>query len=241
VTQLTVTECRQCGETDTNRVRQGSRGMCRPCYERSRKDHRKCEALQCEAPSVGRLCHRHQRFMRLYGLLEPIRFARLRYCSVEHCYEPHKAAGLCSLHYQRSRKNYVDRPEVFACRLCGSQWGGKGRGPRPEFCKACNEYLGHIQRRYGLDRDTYFRIGEQQSWCCAICGAPDGGPSSSKKFRLVVDHCHDSSEVRGLLCMTCNSGLGMFADNAEWLYVAADYVERWLPIKAPDATCAQAN
>lgn len=164
--------------------------------------------------------------MRLYGFLEPIRFARIRYCSVDHCYEPHKANGLCQLHDDRARKGIVERPNSIICALCGGLSEVGLRGALSEFCKACTEYLGHIQRNYGLEREAYFRLGEQQAWCCAICATPDGGPSGSKRRRLVVDHCHNSSEVRGLLCMTCNAGLGMFADNAEFLYSAADYIER---------------
>lgn len=41
-----------------------------------------------------------------------------------------------------------------------------------------------------------------------------------------MDHCHDSSRIRGLLCHTCNSGIGKLRDNPELLRKAADYLER---------------
>ena len=34
---------------------------------------------------------------------------------------------------------------------------------------------------------------------------------------MSVDHCHSGGHVRGLLCNSCNIGLGMFKDNIESL------------------------
>jgi hypothetical protein len=36
-----------------------------------------------------------------------------------------------------------------------------------------------------------------------------------------VDHRHDSGDIRGLLCFTCNAGLGMFDHGGERLARAA--------------------
>jgi hypothetical protein len=52
---------------------------------------------------------------------------------------------------------------------------------------------------------------------CAICKADAD--------RLMVDHCHETEAVRGLLCMACNFGLGWFKDNPDALRNAASYVE----------------
>lgn len=42
---------------------------------------------------------------------------------------------------------------------------------------------------------------------------------------LVVDHCHETGKVRGLLCRTCNMGLGQLKDDPARLRRLADYVE----------------
>lgn len=50
---------------------------------------------------------------------------------------------------------------------------------------------------------------------CVICG--DAG-------KLVVDHNHQTGEVRGLLCNHCNRGLGHFRDDPLLLEFAAQYL-----------------
>lgn len=48
-----------------------------------------------------------------------------------------------------------------------------------------------------------------QSNVCAICGQNRG--------RLVIDHCHATGRIRGLLCTPCNSFLGRIHDSVEAL------------------------
>ena len=42
----------------------------------------------------------------------------------------------------------------------------------------------------------------------------------------VIDHNHKTNKIRGLLCPTCNSGLGMFQDSTSVLYRAAEYLSK---------------
>lgn len=41
---------------------------------------------------------------------------------------------------------------------------------------------------------------------------------------LVLDHNHETEEVRGLLCRNCNSGLGLFKDDIDNFARAIDYL-----------------
>lgn len=70
-------------------------------------------------------------------------------------------------------------------------------------------------RGYGLDESDYNEMYEAQDGTCKIC---------NQDLRLVVDHCHESGKVRGLLCNQCNIGLGAFYDNIERLQVAINYL-----------------
>ncbi|MFI6356976.1 endonuclease VII domain-containing protein [Streptomyces sp. NPDC050743] len=74
-------------------------------------------------------------------------------------------------------------------------------------------------RQYGADADTIRAMWESQGRRCAICRA-----AIAERFN--VDHCHASSKIRGLLCLQCNTGLGLFADTPERLRAAADYLDR---------------
>ena len=58
----------------------------------------------------------------------------------------------------------------------------------------------------------------EQNACCAICKEFMQSPH--------IDHCHKTGKVRGLLCQTCNSGLGMFHDQPDQLRAAAEYLEK---------------
>jgi hypothetical protein len=41
----------------------------------------------------------------------------------------------------------------------------------------------------------------------------------------MVDHCHKTGIVRGLLCVQCNLAIGQFNDNPEIVKIAAKYLE----------------
>lgn len=41
----------------------------------------------------------------------------------------------------------------------------------------------------------------------------------------VIDHCHATGNVRGLLCMACNSMLGYAKDNIQTLSSAIQYLK----------------
>jgi hypothetical protein len=51
-------------------------------------------------------------------------------------------------------------------------------------------------------------------------------------FELVVDHDHNTGAVRGLLCHSCNTGLGHLGDSVETLARALDYLQN-CPSESP--------
>jgi hypothetical protein len=74
----------------------------------------------------------------------------------------------------------------------------------------------HLRRRYGLGADEVAEMIEDQGRVCAIC---------LRKPAAHVDHEHGSGEVRGILCFTCNVGLGNFGDDPELMARAVDYLK----------------
>jgi len=75
-------------------------------------------------------------------------------------------------------------------------------------------------KRYRLTLDEYNEILRKQKGVCAICYG-----LCTKQKHLSVDHCHETNEVRGLLCNACNNLLGRAKDDPDILRNAADYLE----------------
>ena len=64
-------------------------------------------------------------------------------------------------------------------------------------------------KAYGITPEDYDRMLEEQGGRCAMCRTDDpGGHGGVKHFH--VDHDHETGVVRGLLCDTCNRGLGTY-------------------------------
>jgi hypothetical protein len=76
--------------------------------------------------------------------------------------------------------------------------------------------------RYGLTPEMEAAILVDQGGVCGLCGGPPP---------LVVDHCHKTKMVRGLLCSRCNRGLGMLGDDVDGLLRALTYLSRKTPGK----------
>lgn len=53
---------------------------------------------------------------------------------------------------------------------------------------------------------------------CEICGGVDK--------RLVVDHCHKTGKLRGVLCLRCNFALGYFSDDVSLMEKSIEYLKR---------------
>jgi len=74
---------------------------------------------------------------------------------------------------------------------------------------------------YNITLEDYNKMFNEQNGCCAICNTNQ----NDLVKKLAVDHCHSSLKIRGLLCHYCNTGLGMFKDNTQFLIKAADYLD----------------
>lgn len=107
------------------------------------------------------------------------------------------------------------------------EWGENNAEYFSDYLKSWRENNKEKQRVYHLKRYNptpagYDNIATQQEWKCAICTID----SSMTKRGLFVDHCHSTSEVRGLLCGNCNLMIGYAKDNQEVLMAAINYLNR---------------
>jgi hypothetical protein len=74
--------------------------------------------------------------------------------------------------------------------------------------------------RYKVSLDFIMALYVSQDKCCAICRTPIDFDNSR------IDHSHVTGEVRGILCTSCNTGIGLLQDNPEILESAAEYIRR---------------
>lgn len=109
-----------------------------------------------------------------------------------------------------------------SCVMCSASYmvsrGGQGRHVTTcsPSCDRARRLLTQKLGVYGLSRAEWDVMVAKAGGRCAAC------------FRetkdLVIDHCHDTGKVRGLICQACNSGLGLLGDTAEGLWAAQVYL-----------------
>ena len=78
----------------------------------------------------------------------------------------------------------------------------------------------YVLRKYGITLAEKKKIKDEQENKCKICYQ-----NFSSDVEPHVDHCHTTGEIRGLLCIRCNLGLGYFQDNPLALVRAAEYLK----------------
>jgi hypothetical protein len=66
------------------------------------------------------------------------------------------------------------------------------------------KYEQDLKYKFGMSFEQYEQMLVKQNYCCAICRKHFGEFSK----RLCVDHCHITDKIRGLLCDSCNRGIG---------------------------------
>jgi hypothetical protein len=80
--------------------------------------------------------------------------------------------------------------------------------------------------KYNLTSEQYNLMVKNQNECCAICNTKMIGPREP-----AIDHCHNTGQVRGLLCSSCNIALGHMKDDINRLENAIAYLKKTKKIK----------
>jgi len=89
-------------------------------------------------------------------------------------------------------------------------------------CKECHYKSVRKNKlaQYGMTSKEYDDLLLHQNGKCAICRK-----SPTSKKRLAVDHNHDTGEIRGLLCSSCNLMIGNAKNSPFVLERAINYLE----------------
>lgn len=114
----------------------------------------------------------------------------------------------------------AERPEEYQRHLAESrERAAKWRKENPDKVAEGNKK--HRFYKYGLSDVAIAHLYASQDGKCAICQKLidlDG--------KWVIDHDHDTGDVRGILCFPCNVALGQFQDSPAMLMRAIEYLER---------------
>lgn len=113
------------------------------------------------------------------------------------------------------------------CKRCQALFTPKA--PSEMYCSDhCKDYAmvsSYLTRSYNITLDDYWCMLRAQNHTCAICGGEGFIMNKDKhKLKLVVDHCHTTGKVRGLLCHNCNRALGLLKDDVVIMNKAVEYL-----------------
>lgn len=166
-------------------------------------------------------------------------------CSGTGCRRRILAKGLCPTHYRRwsrhgdpntplRQKSLPKQCSVDGCTgkptardMCNPHYLKTYHKQNPPIPGSHRKYTRkHILAQYGMTIADYDKMLADQGECCAICRSPYPGHNGSPNYSWCVDHCHDSAQVRGLLCRDCNVALGLMKDDPIVIRAALDYLTR---------------
>jgi len=111
---------------------------------------------------------------------------------------------------------------------------GDGLG---SYCKVCKnkqsrytsqEY--HLRTTHNLSSKEYNRLIAEQEHQCANCKTSN---PKGRHNRWHIDHDHITGNRRGLLCHSCNTGIGLLGDNLAGLQQAVHYLSKSEPTLFP--------
>jgi len=136
--------------------------------------------------------------------------------------------------------------KTLRCRQCQGVIWRENRikaGEDPDLIHQQKKNVKRTLQRLGVDRlpsewllnsqraketnEHYRKVLEKQKGGCALCGRENSYLGKNKTGALHRDHDDDLHILRGILCLHCNSGIGMFQENTGYMLAAAAYLERY--------------
>jgi len=113
-------------------------------------------------------------------------------CLEANCQKFAVCKGFCGTCYARNRRKDPEYREILRLRQKKYNKGDYRREV--------------LLRSYGLTEDSYKQMFDSQNGLCDICKKTPVGKSLHDV--LHIDHCHETGQVRGLLCSPCNLAIG---------------------------------
>lgn len=149
---------------------------------------------------------------------------KIETCKYGHTWSPttHKKCHTCN---RLSVKKSYDKDSTKT-KARAATWAKDNRQKRNQQIKDWkaknpkSNWKVRLKYKYGITPEDYQIIFNKQKGKCGICKKQQ----SELRLPLCIDHCHNTTVIRGLLCISCNFGLGQFQDSVDNLTSAIEYL-----------------
>ncbi len=125
--------------------------------------------------------------------------------------------GVCKDCNNKTSSKYAIR-----CRNCFKLY------VKPKVSKQEYSRFWQTSKKYGVDKSGFEALWIAFRGKCGICNSDLVQPTQGKgqpRNACVIDHNHETGNIRGLLCNSCNKGLGLFNDDVILLKSALNWME----------------
>lgn len=109
------------------------------------------------------------------------------------------------------------------CRKCHNERAREYRKRNKEKLREYNRNR-PTRNRESISNEELEELLNKQNYSCAICGYYFDLNNEDNSHILCIDHNHDTTKIRGILCSACNKGLGFFRDNPQLIKKAYKYI-----------------
>ncbi len=133
-----------------------------------------------------------------------------------------------------------------SCKTCCDEYGKRNVHRHKEYARAYHRsaagkartqawrdrnpgYHRHQARKskYGITGEQFNEMMAAQGGACDMCKRPETLIVNGRVRDLCVDHCHETGQIRGLLCMVCN--VCAKPDDIQHLELRIAYLKRHQP------------
>ncbi len=203
----------------------GYSSYCYPCAKEYAKEYNEKNSILKYPKEKIRGNEKHCTICNEYKPISDFKQKRSSWCNV------------CQKEYDRKRnekalakpRKYLDG--LIHCRTCDTYLPESSFVKTFTDCAKCKNENQHKKtvKKHGITYERYLEIYNLQDGKCKICNNEE----DTLKTRLSIDHDHSCCPgenscgkcVRGLLCHRCNTGLGNFRDDLDFLKNAIAYLQ----------------
>lgn len=112
------------------------------------------------------------------------------------------------------------------------QTKSKGRAYFDSRCNTCRRAK-LAEANHRIESDRYQELMTAAQGRCALCDATG--------VKLVLDHCHTTGKLRGVICEPCNMGMAAMDRYPDFGKRAAMYIEYWKGVPSSEQESAEAK